>query len=86
MRVEAVKITDDQSSFKIAYEKNGKYFVRSGEDNFSVGNKVHSNIESLWKWGFRKVENPPNFRDSDEMLQNYNKFQLKSDGSVTYTG
>lgn len=84
MKVVAVKITDDIGSFKLAYEKNGKTFVRSGEDHFIMGKQVHGSYKSLWKWGFRKVENPPFLRDSDDMEQNYMRFQMKADGSVAY--
>lgn len=86
MKVVAVKITEDVASFKLAYEKNGKIFVRSGEDQFTIGTRVHGSYSSLWKWGFRKVDNPPILRDSEELNQNYMKFQMKSDGSISYTG
>lgn len=84
MKVVAVKITQDKSSFKVAYEKNHKVYVRDGGHYFKIGKQAHDGYNSLWKWGFRKVENPPTFRDAQDIQDNYEAFQMKADGSITY--
>jgi hypothetical protein len=87
IKVLAIKITSDIHSIKVAYEGgDGKLYVRSGMNGFKVGQPVQGSIESLGKWGFRKVINPPYFSDGSELHENIGKFQLKVNGEVTYTG
>lgn len=87
MKILAVKLTRDPSSTKVVYEKNGKQFIRSGEDGFVKGTATQAPLKALsHKWGFRLVENPPEFRDADEIIDNLGKFEVKQDGTVSYAG
>jgi hypothetical protein len=86
MIIKAMKLTEDIDSIKIAYEKNGKLWVRSGKDGFSNGTPVQSDFSSLGKWGFRKVDPNPQFRDAEEIIDNLDKFQLDNNGVIRYYG
>ena len=84
MTVKAIKLTQDIESIKIAYEKNGKLYIRNGNDGFSTGHVAQGDLSSLGKWGFRKVDPYPQFRDSEEIIDNLAKFHLDSSGIVKY--
>jgi hypothetical protein len=84
MIVVAIKLTKDIDSIKIAYEKNGRLFIRSGADGFVVGQPCQSPLRGLGKWGFKTVEPNPEFRDSEEIIDNLDRFSMKSDGTVQY--
>jgi hypothetical protein len=86
MRIVAAKLTEDRDSIRLAYEKNGKLFVRSGADDFKVGTPLTISVDNLYKWGYRKIINPPQFIDAGDVLNNIDKFELKTDGSVVYSG
>lgn len=84
MKVVAIKMTKDIESIKIAYEKNGRLFIRSGADGFMLGKPCQSPLRGLGKWGFKTVEPNPEFRDSEEIIDNLDRFSMKSDGSIQY--
>lgn len=85
MKVVAVKMNDEPISMKIVYEKNGSYYIRSGADGFSRGEPIKCPVKALLnKWGFREVINPPEFRDSDEIVDSITGFGQKSDGTIEY--
>ena len=86
MIVHGIILTKDTKSMKILYEKNNKYFIRSGKDNFKVGIQLPASYMALFtQYGFRKVNKPlPAFLDSAEMLEGATKFQLTKEGSVSY--
>ncbi len=86
MLVKAIKLTDDVESIKIAYEKNGKLYIRSGTDGFEKGQPAQGDLSSLGKWGFRKVESGPELRDSDEIIDSLDKFSMNSSGIVKFHG
>jgi hypothetical protein len=86
MVVKAMKLTEDIESIKIAYEKDGKLWVRNGNDGFKNGVRAQADLPSLGKWGFRKVDPNPTFRDADEIIDNLDKFQLDNTGVVKYHG
>lgn len=86
MIIKAIKLTEDIESIKIAYEKNGKLFVRNGGDGFAKGQAAQADLSSLGKWGFRKVEPNPQFRDAEEIIDNIDKFSLDNSGVVKYHG
>lgn len=84
MVVVAIKLTKDIDSIKVAYEKNGRLFIRSGADGFVVGQRCQSPLRGLDKWGFKTVEPNPEFRDAEEIIDNLDRFSMKADGTVQY--
>jgi hypothetical protein len=86
MIVKAIKLTEDIESIKIAYEKHGKLYIRNGNDGFTTGNATQGDLSSLGKWGFRKVDPNPQFRDAEEIIDNLDKFSLDNTGVVKYHG
>lgn len=86
MIVVAIKLTGDIDSMKIVYERNGRLFVRSGSDGFSVGKPLQSPLRGLGKWGFKLVEPNPEFRDAEEIIDNLDRFSMKNDGTIQYYG
>ena len=87
MRVVGVKLTQDPHSTKVAYYKGDKLYIRTGKDNFRVGNEVtHDKVSLYTKWGFRKVDNPPILMDAQGIIDNLPKFHLSQSGSITYSG
>ncbi len=86
MKIVAMKLTSDPDSIKVAYEKNGVLYVRSGKDGFHTGTKAQSDFRSLGKWGFRKVDPNPEFRDAEELIDNLDKFSLDNKGVIRYYG
>lgn len=85
MKVEAIKYTKDVSSFKIVYEKNGTLFMRTGMDTFQKGRRVPVPLNTLInKHGFRRVEDAPSFRDAGDIIDNLNRFQMSTDGTLSY--
>jgi hypothetical protein len=86
MTIMAMKLTDDIDSIKIAYEKNGQLFVRNGSDGFANGTKAQTDLSGLGKWGFRKVEPNPQFRDAEEIIDAIDKFHLDNNGVIKYYG
>ena len=87
MYIKAIKITKDVKSIKIAYERDGKLYVRSGKDNFKKGVAVQGKAESLMAtWGFRKVTDSPYFYDGQEILENISKFEMNNKGEISYNG
>lgn len=86
MRVIAVKLTEDPASTKVLYEKDGKSYIRDGDDGFKTGRLSKAPVTALLnKWGFRKVTNPPEFRDAEELVDGLEGFELSNDGSVSYS-
>lgn len=87
MRVVAVKMSSEPISIKIVYEKNGSMYMRTGADGFSVGKPLkHPLVALINKWGFRKVSNPPEFRDAEEIVDNITGFELRQDGKIVFSG
>lgn len=85
MKVLAIKLTTDIFSAKAIYEKNGKLYLRSGKDGFTEGQPLQTTLSGATaKWGFRKVMNPPEFRDGNELKQNIPNFSMNSDGSIQF--
>jgi len=85
MYVKAIKLTDDPHSTKVAYEKNGKLYVRSGNNKFSKGIPSPVPLSTLYTiWGFRKVTDAPYFYDGQELWENIQRFQMTRDGTVKY--
>lgn len=80
-------MTKDESSIKVAYEKGGKFYVRTGRDGFSRGVPIKGDVKStLATWGFRNVNNVPYFYDGEEISQNISRFQMNRNGTVDYNG
>lgn len=87
MYIRAIRLTKDTSSIKVAYERDGKYYVRSGKDNFRKGIPLNGNPSNLVAtWGFRKIEDAPYFYDGSEIAENIGKFQMDNKGRVLYQG
>jgi len=86
MEVKAIHLSDDPYSVRVAYEKNGKLYIRDGKDGFKVGTPVQADIASLGKWGFYEVKPNPRFHDRTEIINNLDKFQMDGKGLVTYYG
>jgi len=87
MKVLAIKMSGDPHSMRVVYEKDGKTFMRTGEDGFESGRPLKAPLPALLnKWGFRKVDNPPEFRDSEELVDGLTGFELKNSGTVVYNG
>lgn len=85
MYIKAIRLTKDEHSIKVAYEKNGKSYVRSGKDGFRKGVAINGEAKStLATWGFREVIKAPYFYDGDEISQNINRFAMNRDGTVDY--
>ncbi|MNJ80570.1 hypothetical protein D3C77_789960 [compost metagenome] len=60
--------------------------MRTGEDGFERGKPLKAPLKAvLNKWGFRVVENPPEFRDAEELIDNLTGFSLNNDGKVTFS-
>lgn len=86
MEVIGVKLTDDPTSNKIAYRKRGKVYVRSGADGYKVGSPLQGASDHLFsKFGYRRVDNAPQFRDGAEMAENAHRFELGRGGKATYS-
>lgn len=86
LEVVAIKISQFPESTRVIYRKRGKLYIRTGEDGFLRGKPLQSTIEgACYKWGFYKVENPPTFRDGQELMDNIGRFNLKFNGLVTYS-
>ena len=79
-----MKLTEDVDSIKVAYLKNGNLYVRSGKDGFAKGVKAQTDLSGLGKWGFRKVEPSPDFRDAEELINHLDRFGLDSSGVIKY--
>jgi hypothetical protein len=87
MKIVAIRMSKEPISVKVLYEKNGLLYVRTGDDGFTKGQPTRAPMSSLInKWGFRKVENPPEFRDSDELIDNITAFEMLPSGKVRYSG
>ena len=85
MKILAIKMNKEPLSTKVIYEKNGSLFIRTGADGFTKGTPLKAPLKSaLNKWGFRSVVNPPEFRDSDELIDNIGKFDMASDGKIKF--
>lgn len=85
MKVLAIKLTTDIDSIKVVYEKNGRTYVRSGVDGFTVGQPLGAPVRSLGKRGFSVVEPNPVFKNAEELIDNLDRFHMKSNGTVTYS-
>lgn len=87
MFIKGIRLTKDVASTKIAYEKNGSNYVRTGKDGFKKGTKIKGDVSSvLATWGFRPVTTAPYFYDGEELAENINKFQMSNEGEITYNG
>lgn len=87
MYIKAIKLTKDEKSIKIVYEKNGKHYIRSGKDGFKRGIALQVKVSTLLNtWGFRKVDNAPYFYDGSEIQENINRFALNNKGEIYYSG
>lgn len=86
MIVHGVKLTNDISSRKVLYEKNGKFFIRNGTDRFKRGKPTTRSYSSYFtQSGYRKMKEPlPAFRDSEEMLEGVTKFIMSEGGRVEH--
>ncbi|MNI89610.1 hypothetical protein D3C73_1470310 [compost metagenome] len=81
-----MKFSADPEAIKVLYEKEGKLYIRAGQDGFETGKAANAPLKSIInKWGFRTVENPPEFRDAEELLDGLPNFELKSDGKISYS-
>ena len=86
MEVIGIKFMDDDASTRIAYRKNGSVYVRKGTDGFSVGSPLHGASEHLFtRFGYRRVENGPVFRDSSEIKENVHRFGIGRGGTAVYS-
>lgn len=85
MKVLAIKLTEDVESTKVAYVKNGKYFIRNGQDGFKKGVLSPVSIESLKRYGFRLVDTPPEFETGEDINSNIHRFSLNTSGSIEYS-
>lgn len=86
MRVVGVKLTDDPTSTKIAYTKCGNLFVRSGSDGFRTGSPMQGASDHLFsRFGYKKVDKGPEFRDAKEMSENAHRFYLGKNGVAMYS-
>ena len=87
MKVVAAKISSNNTKFAYFKEDNPKLFIRSQNDKFSVGKLANCDVISLiGRWGFRRVENPPDLKDSKDMLDNVDNFEITNKGSIKYSG
>lgn len=86
MTIKAIKLTADKASIKVIYEKDGRLFIRTGDDKFKTGVPLQASLRSyMSKWGFRKVTEAPRMADGAEIEENIHRFQISpSDGSVSY--
>ena len=86
MTVIGIKLMDDEASTRVAYKKDGKVFVRKGTDNFSVGAPLQGASEHLFsRFGYRRVENGPVFRDGTEIKENIHRFGMGRGGTAVYS-
>jgi hypothetical protein len=86
MEVVAMKLTTDIFSAKVVYKKDGRLYLRSGKDGFTSGEPLQTTLSGVMaKWGFRKVANPPTFRDGNELKQNITNFAMNSDGTIQFS-
>ena len=85
MRITAIKLTEDIDTVRVLYEKGDKKYIRSGADHFETGTPMQgADVSPLTKWGFRTVENPPEFRDASEIKNSVSKFHIQNTGTVKY--
>lgn len=85
MYIKYMRVTKDESSIKVAYEKDGRFYVRSGKDGFSRGVPIKGEgTSTLATWGFRTVNRAPYFYDGEEIKQNISRFSMNRDGTVDY--
>lgn len=86
MLVVAIKLTDIPDTTKVVYEKDGAMYIRTGADGFQEGKKAQTSLMAiLTKWGFTRVQNPPQFDHADDIIENLDRFQVKSDGSIVFS-
>lgn len=86
MKVVAIKLDSEPISIKVLYEKAGRLYIRTGKDGFASGKPAPAPITALVnKWGFRKIENPPEFRDAEEIIDSITRFALHNNGKVHYS-
>jgi hypothetical protein len=88
LRVIGIKISKSAKSTKVLYEKKGKHYIRSGNDDFSKGEPIRQHVSSYFtKWGFRPiVDGDATFRDGQELYENIDKFQVAPDYKAKYYG
>jgi hypothetical protein len=85
MKVVGAKLSDDTTSCKFIYEKGDKMYIRTGEDDFIKGLPLQTTLDgACYKWGFYKVENPPVFRDGQELMDSVDNFALTNKRTVTF--
>jgi hypothetical protein len=85
-KVEAMRLTKDPYSTKIAYVKGDKTFVRTGKDNFKEG-IAGPRLDTLKAvWGFRTVETPPIMDRGEEVMKalSLGYFAINSRGNVDF--
>lgn len=86
--VEGVKLSTSPLSTKVLYQKDGKYFIRSGADEFAKGDPIRQHVSAYFtKWGFRQlVDSRAEFWDGQELARSIDKFQPVAGCKVKYYG
>lgn len=87
MIVHGVKMTEDIESRKVLYERDGKFFIRSGNDDFHRGKPLGRSYRSYFtQSGYRKMKEPlPMFRDKEELAEGVRNLSVVDGGKVEYT-
>lgn len=86
MKIVGAKLSAYDVFSKFIYEKNGSLFIRSGEDDFVKGQGLQCTLNGACeKWGFYKVENPPTFRDGQELMDNVKGFEMTTRKTIKFT-
>lgn len=91
MKVVGAKLSRVPKFNKFIYEKEGILYVKSGEDDYKRGYALQTTLKGACrKWGYYEVENPPTFRDGQELMDNAKNFELRHGimphGKVVYSG
>lgn len=86
IEVVAIKLSEFPTYTRVIYKKGEHLYIRTGEDHFIRGKALQTTVDgACMKWGFYKVENPPKFRDGQELMDNIDRFSIGNNRMVTYS-
>ena len=86
IEVVAVRLSEFPRYSKVIYKKGEQLYIRSGEDDFIRGKAIQGTLESAcYKWGFYKVDNPPKFRDGQELMDNIGRFSVNHNRIASFS-
>lgn len=86
MEILAGRLSEMPSGNRFVYKKGEHLYIRTGEDDFIKGKPLQTSLEGACaKWGFYKIENPPKFRDGQELMDNVDRFSLTQHRTIRFS-